>query len=141
LSEWVFSYGTLRLPEVQLANYGRLLEGVADRLPEFHLERLVITNPEVVAVSGIAEHPVAVHTGDRADQVDGTRFALSRAELVATDTYEVRRLPAGAGSAGLRHQSLALRRQALLVDQRQCPVAAAAAPCSPRATVASRPPV
>ena len=26
---WVFSYGTLRLAEVQRANYGRLLDGVA----------------------------------------------------------------------------------------------------------------
>ncbi len=88
MTEWVFSYGTLRLPEVQLANYGRLLAGVEDQLPEFRLDQLAITNPEVVAVSGIAEHPVAVCTGDRADQVGGTRFALSNAELAATDTYE-----------------------------------------------------
>jgi hypothetical protein len=88
MSEWVFSYGTLRLPAVQHANYGRLLDGVADRLPGYRLEFLAISNPEVVTVSGIAEHPVAMPTENPTDQVDGTRFALSEAELFATDGYE-----------------------------------------------------
>ena len=86
--EWVFSYGTLRLAEVQQANYGRLLDGVADELPGYRLEYLAISNPEVVAISGIAEHPVARHTGLASDRVAGTRFALTAAELVATDDYE-----------------------------------------------------
>jgi AIG2-like family. len=87
-TEWVFSYGTLRLPAVQQANYRRLLDGVADELPGFRLEYLAITNPEVIAVSGIAEHPVARHTGDPEDRVPGTRYSLSPEELVATDVYE-----------------------------------------------------
>lgn len=87
-TDWVFSYGTLQLPEVQQANYGRLLDGVADALPGYRTEYLAITNPEVVAVSGIAEHPVARHTGKPADRVPGTRYTLSLDELVATDAYE-----------------------------------------------------
>jgi hypothetical protein len=88
MTEWVFSYGTLRLPQVQQANYGRALDGVPDSLPGFRLDLVAITNPEVVAVSGIAEHPVAVRTDNAADSVDGTRFALTSAELAATDVYE-----------------------------------------------------
>lgn len=86
--EWVFSYGTLRQPEVQQGSYGRLLEGTDDELPGYRLETLKITNPEVVALSGAAEHPVARHTGDPADVVAGTRFALTADELAVTDRYE-----------------------------------------------------
>ncbi|MCW5950704.1 MAG: gamma-glutamylcyclotransferase [Propionibacteriaceae bacterium] len=86
--EWVFSYGTLRQPEVQQGSYGRLLEGTDDELPGYRLETLSITNPEVVALSGSAEHPVARHTGDLSDVVAGTRFALTPAELRVTDRYE-----------------------------------------------------
>lgn len=88
MPEWVFSYGTLRLPEVQRRTYGRLLEGADDTLIGWRLEWLQISNPEVVALSGIAEHPVAVSTGSPDDAVHGTRFALTPEELRATDGYE-----------------------------------------------------
>ncbi len=87
MTEWVFSYGTLRLPDVQRATYARLLAGEPDELPGYRLESLPISNPEVIAMSGIAEHPVAVPGGAR-DRVAGVRLALSEAELQATDLYE-----------------------------------------------------
>lgn len=86
--EWVFGYGTLRQPEVQQRTYGRLLDGVDDVLPGYRVESLPITSPEVVALSGSAEHPVVRFTGDPADSVAGTRYALTPAELDATDDYE-----------------------------------------------------
>jgi SulP family sulfate permease len=86
--EWVFSYGTLRQPEVQQGSYGRLLEGVDDQLPGYRLETLPITDPDVVALSGSAEHPVARPTGDPSDVIAGTRYALTPAELAVTDRYE-----------------------------------------------------
>lgn len=86
--EWVFSYGTLRLPEVQLGTYGRLLDGVSDLLPGWRLEQLAISNPDVVALSGVEEHPVAVPTGDPLDTITGERFTLTPDELAATDGYE-----------------------------------------------------
>ena len=48
----LFSYGTLQLPEVQRATYGRLLEGRADILCGYRLAPLTITDPGVVALSG-----------------------------------------------------------------------------------------
>lgn len=86
--EWVFSYGTLQQPSVQQATYGRLLEGESDALQGYRLEYLQISNPEVVALSGAAEHPVARSTGRPEDRVAGVRFALTEAELEATDGYE-----------------------------------------------------
>jgi gamma-glutamylcyclotransferase (GGCT)/AIG2-like uncharacterized protein YtfP len=84
----LFSYGTLRQPEVQLANYGRLLDGQADALLGHRLIPVEITNPEVVRVSGKAVHTIAVASGDPADRIAGIVFLLSEAELAATDAYE-----------------------------------------------------
>jgi hypothetical protein len=85
----LFSYGTLRQPEVQLANYGRLLEGKPDVLAGYGLVPLAISNPEVVRVRGKAVHEIARPSGDPADRIAGVVFALSEQELAATDAYEV----------------------------------------------------
>ncbi|HEX6660936.1 MAG TPA: gamma-glutamylcyclotransferase family protein [Sphingomicrobium sp.] len=84
----IFSYGTLRQPEVQLANYGRLLEGQADVLGGYKLEPVAIDDPDVVQISGKAVHTIAVATGDPSDRIQGMVFALSEDELSATDSYE-----------------------------------------------------
>ena len=84
----LFSYGTLRQPEVQLANYGRLLDGEPDTLIGYRLEELVIDDPNVVEVSGKAIHTIARLTGDRSEKVAGMVFELTEAELRSTDTYE-----------------------------------------------------
>lgn len=84
----LFSYGTLQLPEVQRATYGRLLEGRPDMLVGYRLEPLIISLPEVVEVSGLEVHTIARRTGDPSDRISGVVFRLSRAELEATDAYE-----------------------------------------------------
>ena len=85
----LFSYGTLQLPAVQLATYGRLLEGRPDALRGFALVPLPVSDPEVVRVSGLAVHQIAKRTGDPADILPGVVFALTAAELDTTDRYEV----------------------------------------------------
>ncbi|GIH25781.1 hypothetical protein Aph01nite_40910 [Acrocarpospora phusangensis] len=85
----LFSYGTLRDPNVQRANFGRLLDGQADVLPGHELAMVEITDPDVVAVSGMAVHPIVRPTGDPRDGVEGTVFSVSAAELAAADEYEV----------------------------------------------------
>lgn len=85
----LFSYGTLQRPAVQQATFGRLLNGRPDALVGFALRPLAISDPEVVRLSGAAVHTVAEPTGDPADRIAGTVFALSAAELAASDAYEV----------------------------------------------------
>lgn len=85
----LFSYGTLRQPEVQLANYGRLLAGEPDVLAGYRLVPLAISDPEVVRVSGKAVHTIAQASGGPADRIAGVVFALTAEELAATDAYEV----------------------------------------------------
>ena len=84
----LFSYGTLQLPEVQRATYGRLLEGMPDVLVGYRLEPVVISSAEVVGISGLEVHTIARRTGDPADRVPGVVFRLTAAELEATDRYE-----------------------------------------------------
>jgi hypothetical protein len=84
----LFSYGTLQLPEVQVANYGRRLDGEEDALVGYRLVPLQIDNPDVVRISGKAVHTIACASGDPDDRVPGVTFLLTEAELEATDAYE-----------------------------------------------------
>lgn len=85
----LFSYGTLRQANVQMASFGRLLEGTPDALPGYASVLTEITDPNVVATSGLKFHPIVVATGNPADEVPGMLFAITEAELAAADTYEV----------------------------------------------------
>ncbi|MEP7160679.1 MAG: gamma-glutamylcyclotransferase family protein [Dermatophilaceae bacterium] len=84
----LFSYGTLRLPVVQLAVFGRRVPTLEDTLPGFRLDSVRITDPGVLATSGLKEHPI-LRWGAGEDCVAGATLELSPAELVAADEYEV----------------------------------------------------
>jgi hypothetical protein len=86
---WLFSYGTLQQEGVQLATFGRRLEGRADALPGYSTSPLEITDADVIATSGKTHHLIALPTGNPADEVGGVAFALTPAELAAADAYEV----------------------------------------------------
>ena len=85
----LFSYGTLRHENVQLALFGRRLEGEPDALTGYALSTVTFDDPAVVAQSGFATHPILVADGDAAQVVEGTVFLLSAAELAAADEYEI----------------------------------------------------
>jgi Gamma-glutamyl cyclotransferase, AIG2-like len=84
----LFSYGTLRQANVQLATFGRLLDGREDALPGFALSPMTIVDPHVIAASGASVHTIARPTGRQADRVPGLVFSLTEAELEAADRYE-----------------------------------------------------
>lgn len=86
---WLFSYGTLRQRNVQLATFGRELEGREDALVGFARSMIAISDPEVVATSGKTHHPIVTRTGAAADEVSGMVFRITAAELAAADSYEV----------------------------------------------------
>jgi len=88
-SVWLFSYGTLQQEEVQLATFGRRLEGRADALPGYATSLLEIKDADVVATSGKTHHLLALPTGTPADEVAGVVFKITPEELAAADTYEV----------------------------------------------------
>ncbi|MFB2596377.1 gamma-glutamylcyclotransferase family protein [Herbiconiux sp. P17] len=102
----LFSYGTLRQPEVQLATFGRLLTGHEATVLGYRLDWLTITDPAVIATSGSDRHPLLVRdtetdrgsdtdteteteTDGTAEPVSGTVFEITADELLAADAYEV----------------------------------------------------
>ena len=87
--ERLFSYGTLQLPDVQQATFGRLLSGAADALVGFAQEMVEITDPNVLAKSGQRFHPIVKQTFNPTDRVAGVVFEITSAELAASDEYEV----------------------------------------------------
>lgn len=88
-SHFLFSYGTLQLEKVQMENYGRLLKGEKDRLLNYKLDKLEITDEEVLRKSEEAFRPIALKTGNPTDSIEGTIFEITQAELDETDKYEV----------------------------------------------------
>ncbi|WP_394939666.1 gamma-glutamylcyclotransferase family protein [Psychromicrobium sp. YIM B11713] len=88
MSERLFSYGTLRQPEVQQALFGRSVPTISDALPGFVLDEVLITDPEVIATSGSDRHPI-LRRGSAGDSVAGAFLELTEEELGAADAYEV----------------------------------------------------
>ena len=87
--EYLFSYGTLRQQNVQLKNFGRLLDGAEDTLKKFILKDIEITDKVVLEVSDKKFHPILSYTGNEKDKVVGTVFKITLDELLKADGYEV----------------------------------------------------
>ncbi len=86
---WLLYYGSLQQEDVQLATFGRRLEGRADALPGYATSLLEIRDAEVAKTSGKTHHLVAQPTGRPEDQVSGVVLKITEAELAPADTYEV----------------------------------------------------
>ena len=74
MTQLLFSYGTLQQRDVQLATFGRELQGTADQLVGFHRSMVKIENSEVVKTSGKSHHPIVKQTGIAKNRVAGTVF-------------------------------------------------------------------
>jgi gamma-glutamylcyclotransferase (GGCT)/AIG2-like uncharacterized protein YtfP len=85
----LFSYGTLRLPDVQMALFGRLIEGEEDAMVGWSSRIIEITDAQVIAKSGTRFHPLVEPSDNPADAVEGTVFPISEADLANADAYEV----------------------------------------------------
>jgi gamma-glutamylcyclotransferase (GGCT)/AIG2-like uncharacterized protein YtfP len=85
----LFAYGTLQDRAVQMANFGRELDGSADSLPGYSLWPVLIEDPAVVALSRKTHHKIAQRSPNLADEVPGTVFTITTQELAAADRYEV----------------------------------------------------
>lgn len=106
VSESLFSYGTLQAEAVQLATFGRKLEGMPDALDGYRVTLIPIRDQGILEAGGETHYRNIQFTGSAADSVAGTVFAVSRRELAEADAYEepacykrVRvRLKSGAGA-------------------------------------------
>jgi hypothetical protein len=63
-TEKLFSYSTLQQEAVQLATFGRKLQGSPDALSGFTLTMVEITDQHVIETSGEVMHPIVAFTGN-----------------------------------------------------------------------------
>jgi gamma-glutamylcyclotransferase (GGCT)/AIG2-like uncharacterized protein YtfP len=85
----LFAYGTLQDRAVQMANFGRELDGRPDSLTGYAFLSIEIADPNVVALSGKTQHKIAQRSANPVDEVAGTVYTITAAELAAADRYEV----------------------------------------------------
>ena len=87
--ECLFSYGTLQQENVQLKNFGRILEGSKDILQKYILKEVEITDESVLKISNKKFHPILFFSNNEKDEVHGTVFKITSSELFKADDYEV----------------------------------------------------
>ncbi|WP_258027626.1 gamma-glutamylcyclotransferase family protein [Curtobacterium sp. BH-2-1-1] len=85
----VFSYGTLRQPEVQETLFGGPVPTTEDSLPGWRLDWVTITDPRVIRTSGSDRHPI-LRRGTPEDRVEGASLTLGHEwQMRAVDDHEV----------------------------------------------------
>jgi gamma-glutamylcyclotransferase (GGCT)/AIG2-like uncharacterized protein YtfP len=89
MTELLFSYGTLRQHEVQLAVFGHALDGRRDAIVGFDVHYVTITDPHVIETSGSDRHPILRSSSSPDAAVEGTVFRVTATDLAAADEYEV----------------------------------------------------
>jgi hypothetical protein len=85
---WLFSYGTLRQSEVQMALFGRRLEEEADSLIGFRIDTIEIAEPDIVNLSGKATHLILRRSSESTEAIHGVALAVSETDLAIADDYE-----------------------------------------------------
>ena len=86
---WLFSYGTLQQPQIQLAIFGRHLSGEPDELVNAEPALVRIVDPEVMAATGRTHHDnVRFGSASHGGRVPGTRFEVEDDDLVRADDFE-----------------------------------------------------
>ncbi|HJZ82067.1 MAG TPA: gamma-glutamylcyclotransferase family protein [Pyrinomonadaceae bacterium] len=86
-SENLFTYGTLQQEEVQLATFGRRLEGRPDVLPGYRLIMTEVRDRSFATANGALQRTVEF-TGITSDFAAGVVLVVTRAELEQSDAYE-----------------------------------------------------
>ena len=84
----LFSYGTLQIPDMQLATFGRLLRGEKDEAVACERQIVAIDDPAVISATGRGEHVTLRFNGRMQSRVAGTVLEVSEAELAEADKYE-----------------------------------------------------
>jgi len=84
----LFTYGTLRRPEVQLDTFGRLLDGHRDILEGHTIDYADLDDARETGTGEVSVHPILRATGNSADKVVGVVSAMTESELHAADDFE-----------------------------------------------------
>jgi gamma-glutamylcyclotransferase (GGCT)/AIG2-like uncharacterized protein YtfP len=84
----IFSYGTLQRDDVQLATFGRRLDGERDALLRYAASQVKIEDPVAAARAGRTHHKNATFDDRAGSSMPGMVFDVTEAELAECDAYE-----------------------------------------------------
>ncbi len=88
MDQLLFTYGTLRRPEVQLDTFGRLLGGHPDVLAGYTIDYADLDDARETGTAEVSVHPILRATGNPADKVVGIAAPMTESELHAADDFE-----------------------------------------------------
>jgi gamma-glutamylcyclotransferase (GGCT)/AIG2-like uncharacterized protein YtfP len=88
MKEYLFSYGTLQKPEVQMDLFGRLLNGTRDKLIGYKSVSIEITDKDFLATGADKIQRTLVATNNENDTIRGMVLEVSGEELLLSDKYE-----------------------------------------------------
>lgn len=88
VSEFLFTYGTLQKPEVQLRLFDRTLVGFPDRLKGYAIVPIKITDKRFLEM-GLGDVQKTITPSANAEEViEGSILELTEKELMKADQYE-----------------------------------------------------
>lgn len=94
----IFAYGTLQQKDVQLATFGRLVDGKSDALVGFERTQVEIEDPAMAAGLDRTHHANVEFVGNASSRVTGMALDVTDADLSTVDAYEAtfsyKRVPA-----------------------------------------------
>jgi len=85
---WLFSYGTLQRDDIQLATFGRVLNGRKDELVGYQPALVEIEDAALATRLGKTHHANVLPTRKTKSRVAGTVLEITDAELANCDAYE-----------------------------------------------------
>ena len=88
MTEYLFSYGTLRDGEVQMELYRRHLTGHNDILRGYKTLEIVLDEDGFCGFSEQATYLIASVSDDENDVIEGTALEVTGDELLRADEYE-----------------------------------------------------
>jgi len=88
MREYLFSYGTLQKDKIQLALFGRILQGWNDMLRGYKRISIEIKDNAFLAKGEENLQQTLIISQDNNDGVKGTVFEITEKELLQADQYE-----------------------------------------------------
>lgn len=88
MTEYLFSYGTLRDGEVQMELFGRQLTGHNDIVKGYKTSEIELDEEGFVGFTEQATYLIASVSDDENDAIEGTALEVTVDELLLADKYE-----------------------------------------------------
>lgn len=88
MEKYLFTYGTLQKEEVQLALFGRILQGTGDTLAGYRVVTIEIKDESFLSKGEQKYQKTAIISKNINDSIKGTALEVTEEELFLADKYE-----------------------------------------------------